>query len=146
MSAAQKIRTGLVMVPFLLIALSGCGSARYVVQDPQGGIVAIPSNSNYWPTHYRDGAEKLMRQKCPAGYIIDREEEVVVGQTTTGSTRTDTNSYDVGRRRFAPAGTVTVSDTRHTTNTKDQTEYRITFHAKDAAPDSPPIRVTGGTQ
>lgn len=64
------------------VSLVGCGSARYVSTGSEGGVLAIPSNSNSWPTYYRDKAEALMRAKCPNGYIIEHEEEAVTGSVT----------------------------------------------------------------
>ncbi len=43
----------------LLVTVSGCGSARMIQSSPDGGVVAIPNNSNAWPYQYRDHAEKL---------------------------------------------------------------------------------------
>src|SRR5215472_4112557 len=110
---SKNLRAAVLLVPLALAGLSGCGGARYIVQDQDGGVVAIPSNTNYWPMHYRDEAEKLMKQKCPQGYIIDREQEVVVGQTTTGSDNTDTRSYDLPGGKKQPSGAVTTTTTSH---------------------------------
>ncbi|MGL4551367.1 MAG: hypothetical protein ACRC33_09270 [Gemmataceae bacterium] len=72
-----------------LVALAACAAllgtgclstARFVEARPDGGIVAIPSNSNAWPAYHRDAATKLMADKCPNGYTIVMEKEVVVGQ------------------------------------------------------------------
>jgi hypothetical protein len=107
----------------MLVTLSGCGSARLIQSGPDGGVVAIPSNSNYWPMKYRDNAEKLMVQKCPNGYIIVKEEEVVVGQKTTTSEQTD---------RITPTGYKDNRDrtmTSSVTSTQAETEFRITFRA-----------------
>ena len=52
--------------------------------------MAIPSNSNQWPTYYRDKAEKLIGEKCPDGYEVVMEEEVVTGQVTHIESRTKT--------------------------------------------------------
>ncbi len=51
-----------------------------IQSSPEGGIVAIPSNCNSWPYNYRDHAEKLMAMRCPGGYDIVGEQEVIVGQ------------------------------------------------------------------
>lgn len=56
----------------------GCASARYIVKEADGGIVAIPANSE----RNREKAVDLMQQHFPAGYVIEREEETVIGQTT----------------------------------------------------------------
>lgn len=61
----------------LLSAVCGCGpGVHFVRQTPEGGVVALPANSNHWPTYYRNQAVELMRQKCPNGYKIDGEELV----------------------------------------------------------------------
>src|SRR5262249_27995331 len=142
MSFVPRFSAPLIFGSILLVTLSGCGDARFVAQDQFGGVVAIPSNSNSWPTHFREKAEKLMTQKCPQGYNIDREEEAVVGQTTTASTNTDTRTYDLQNGRRAPAGSLATSTTNRSVAVQNQTEYRITFHAKNAVP--APVRFTAG--
>jgi len=62
--------------------LVGCQSARYVLKEPDRGVVAIPVSALNWPVNHRKAAEKLMADHFPEGYVIDREEEVVVGQRT----------------------------------------------------------------
>jgi hypothetical protein len=112
----------------VLISVSGCGGARMIQSGPDGGVVAIPSNSNYWPCKYRDSAVRLMEQKCPNGYQVVREEEVVVGQKSTTSEQTD---------HITPAG---FKDNRErtttsvTTTTRPETEYRITFRSLPTGP------------
>jgi hypothetical protein len=67
------------------LALAGCAStsdARYVYQDGEFGVVAIPRNTSEGPTHYRQQAESLMAQHFPEGYEIVRAEEVVEGSRT----------------------------------------------------------------
>jgi hypothetical protein len=141
MSLAIRSRIMLVASLFMA-ALSGCGDARFVAQDQYGGVVAIPYNNNYWPMHYREEAEKLMAQKCPQGYVIDHEEEVVIGQTTTAGTSTDTRNYDLPGGNRSPAGSLTSTTTNRSVSVQDKTEYRITFHAKNAAP-APTVIQTG---
>jgi hypothetical protein len=46
----------------LLAGVMGCGSARLIQLAPDGGVVAIPSNSNAWPFCYRDDADRLMAE------------------------------------------------------------------------------------
>src|SRR5882672_790752 len=123
MSTAMRVRAALLLAPLFLAGTIGCGSARYVMQDQHGGVVAIPSNNNSWPTHYRDEAEKMMKQKCPQGYVIEREEEVVVGQTTTDKTDTDTKSYDLPGGRKSPPSTLTTTTTGRSVAVQDKTEY-----------------------
>lgn len=105
----------------LLAAVAGCGSARLVRSSPDGGVVAIPSNSNSWPFYYRRDAEKLMAQQCPNGYKIVEEGEVVVGKKAA-------TSESVDRDRTTTSKVTTVSD---------QKEWRITFRSLDAS--SPPV-------
>ena len=53
-----------------------------MMRNQDYGVVAIPGNYNSWPLKYRESAEELMAEHFPAGYVIDHEEEYVVGQTT----------------------------------------------------------------
>jgi hypothetical protein len=76
----------------LLIPLViGCGTTkgvRYVYQDKNFGVIAIPENTDHWPTKYRTQADKLMDSHFPGGHEIVRAEEVVEGSrvlTTQGS-------------------------------------------------------------
>ncbi len=78
------------LVSAMMSAGVGCMQARYVLLEADGGAIAIPHNSNAWPCYFRDQAETLMKARCPQGYLIEREEEVVVGQTV--HTDTDTES------------------------------------------------------
>jgi hypothetical protein len=54
--------------------LMGCSQVRLVRDAPDGGVVAIPNNTNQWPTYYRNRAEQLMKRKCPEGYVIVSEQ------------------------------------------------------------------------
>lgn len=119
----------LAWAPLVLLTV-GCESARLVHSDSQGGCVAIPSNYNGWPCHYRDEAEKLMRQKCPQGYVIEREEEVVVGQTSTTHTDREGANQELGRNSGL---TLNSERTRQRTEVQDKTEWRIWFRAATGA-------------
>jgi hypothetical protein len=130
MSRARQV---LPVAVLLLAGLSGCTTARLIESTPEGGVIAIPSNSNYWPMKYRDSAEKLMAQKCPNGYDIVYEKEVVVGQKTSTSELTDT----------APGGDPTMQKTRVVTTTRPETEYRIAFrNHRQPASAAPPAQIT----
>src|SRR5262245_34596741 len=77
----------------VILASGGCAtSARLVKWDQDGGVVAIPKNSNDWPSRYRDQAEAVMQNKCPRGYEVIREEEVPIGQTTHMHSDNDTKA------------------------------------------------------
>jgi len=77
-------------------------------------VVAIPQNDNSWPEKNRDHAETLMKEKCPHGYTVLNEEEVIVGGEV--------------QRSVARVGYVRV----HETSYEPQKEWRITFRSVDA--------------
>lgn len=117
------------------LASFGCAQARYVRLDATGGVVAIPTNTNVWPCYFRNSAEALMKQKCPEGYVIDHEEETSIGSEVTGRTASDTSSvsaYLLGAQI-------------HTTESRDLTEWRITFHSKNEIRQEPVRPVGCGT-
>jgi hypothetical protein len=67
------------------LAMSGCATtsdARYVYQDHDFGVVAIPRNTPQGREKYRQQAEVLMAQHFPQGYEIVRAEEVPAGTRT----------------------------------------------------------------
>jgi hypothetical protein len=110
--------------------LTGCNSARYVTIESTGGVVAIPSNTNFWPTFNRRHAEELMQARCPAGYVIEREEEVVVGTTQSVDTTTNTKGdATLAALRIAPV----TQETQQKTTSQNMTEWRIYYRRKDAA-------------
>ena len=86
----------------------GCGAARFVAVDGNGGVIALPANNE----SSREKAVKMMNEKCPGGFLIDHEEEAQVGTVTSSST-----SYGT----YAVHGSQT---------TRAETEWRITFHCK----------------
>ena len=108
----------------LVLALSGCVSARYVLKDSNSGVVAMPSNSNSWPSHHRDKAEALMREQFPNGYVIELEEEAVVGQQTDFKEDRDGGSVKLGKFEI---GTGKRSGTQTTVN---QNEWRIHYRRR----------------
>jgi hypothetical protein len=131
-----------------LVVWCGCAKPRLVRTSKDGGVVAIPSNSNQWPTYYRDKAEKLMREKCPDGYEIVQEEEVVTGQVTHMTSQTKTKeapSLDLGKVAYdsrdpdnnaASLAGVSIplgkkqEDVDATTDSQDVTEYHIHYRPK----------------
>jgi hypothetical protein len=69
-----------------LVAISmGCANhnrVRYVYQDRDFGVIGMPENTDFWPTHYRRQGEKLMAAHFQEGYEIIRAEEVIEGDRT----------------------------------------------------------------
>jgi hypothetical protein len=98
--------------------------------------VAIPHNDDTWPEHNREHAVAMMKEKCPHGYTILNEEEVVVGQVQ--HTQANSDHVAPGLRR-----------TSETTSVEDKKEFRITFCSADAPAPAPvvtgPVRQTGVT-
>src|SRR5207244_3199008 len=107
----------------LALGLTGCAGPRFVSQDQFGGVIAMPSNSDDWPTHYRTKAEQMMARKCPQGYVVVHEEEVIVGQSTVGRDDSDTRTRDIPGRHHSDLE-VTSTETTHSTTTPDITDWR----------------------
>lgn len=78
------------IILLLLIGFSACSSARHVVIETGGGVVAMPSNR---PGN-REKAMELIGARCPGGFDIVREEEVPVGQVFRGETEERTDRPD----------------------------------------------------
>ncbi len=78
-------------VGLVWLAVAGCATppvARYVYQDNEFGVVAIPANTYFTKLNFRGEADELMMRHFPEGYEIVRAEEVDEGQRT----------IDVGRK------------------------------------------------
>ena len=112
------------------IALSGCNSARLVTVEKTGGVVAIPNNTNNWPSYNRQHAEELMQANCSGGgYVIDREEEFVTGTTQFVNTTTNTKGDRVlAALQIAPV----TQESQQQTTTQNHTEWRIWFNKVNA--------------
>jgi hypothetical protein len=70
-------------VGLLWLGVSGCIQpplARYVYQDGEYGVVAIPVNTYSGNLAFRSQAEALMARHFPEGYEIVRAEEVTEGE------------------------------------------------------------------
>src|SRR5262245_38280140 len=102
MSAARRL------LFVLVLGLGGCMSARFVSVGSDGGVVAVPDNSNGFPFYYRNQADKLIKERFPHGYTVVQEEEVATGTATVSA---------------ADAQKVT-------TTTQDVKGWRITSRAK----------------
>lgn len=107
-----------------VLGAGGCSTARLVSCDSTGGVVAMPSNTDMWPTHYRKSAEEIMAKKFPQGYVIEGEGEVVVGQRVT--------DHVTGNNNSAASTLFGINSENHDTQTHDIKEWQIRFRAKDA--------------
>jgi hypothetical protein len=128
--------TGVRKVYLLVLAglLAGCSQARFVHSDQWGGVIAIPNNSNQWPTYYQDQAKEMMKRQCPQGYVIEGEDEVVTGQTS--------QVYTEGNRDSVASAVFGVGEERKTISQHNITEWRIRYRAKDAPESVKPLKLT----
>lgn len=84
-------RRGAALSAVLLgVLCSACGGARPILVEPGGGIVALSGNSG----KSRTSALEIMREHCPAGHEIVREEEVPVGSRVREETTADLDRKD----------------------------------------------------
>ncbi len=130
MPTARKLR----LLALVVLLAGGCGQARYVMKDQWGGVVAIPNNSNRWPAYNRKHAEELMAQQFPQGYVIEGENEVVVGQQSQVHTTADPFM-------LSPFGGETQMVSR-----RNLTEWHIRFRAKDAPKNLAPLALVPNGQ
>lgn len=118
----------LVAVAVVLTGLSGCATpARYVEQGRDGGVVAIPNNSDAWPTHNRREALALIEKHVGPDYEIVHQGEVAVGQRTNNNQQIKREQTFNSTMPFAPAQKDTIDNV---TTTQDVTEFRITYRKK----------------
>ena len=92
------------------LLVSGCAGPRFVEVDRSGAVVAIPANTNTWPTYHRDKLDAMLRERFPNGYEIVSEEEVVTG--SVAHTRAHTQMREPPRLMLAGAEDTT-RGTRH---------------------------------
>lgn len=60
----------------MVAGLSGCASAKIIQKDPNAVVVAIPENTDSWPSHYRPAADALAKQAL-GGPVVAVTEGVV---------------------------------------------------------------------
>jgi hypothetical protein len=109
-----------------LFALAGgCASpARYVEKQVDSGIVAVPSNTNAWPSYNMREAYALIEKHVGPHYEIVEQREVVTGQSTSNNTQVNTDPVANGRN---PALVGEKQTATSTTTQKDLTEWRIWY-------------------
>jgi hypothetical protein len=113
MSVVRNVRA---VVLLALVGACGCASPRFVSVGPEGGTIAMPSNSSY----YRREAFRLLDEKYPGGYVIDHEGEVVVGQVLTNHTTDHETGFGHELERHSEVN--------------NKTEWHIDFHPKGIEP------------
>lgn len=120
------------------IGTVGCGNARYIQKDVNGGVIAM-SADNRWN---REKAEKLMKEHVGAGYQVVEEKEVITGQVTTN--HSDTQN-ELGVHSAIPILPASKQITTTTTSSRDVTEWQITYR-RGGLPSAveQPIQQTGG--
>jgi hypothetical protein len=119
---------GLVVVAGLASGSFGCATAHYVSKQPDGGVVAIPANTNMWPFKYRDEADALIRRHVGPDFEIVGEQQVVTGTRVTNSEQTQKDLVYNKKRPDQPAGEV---DTKTgTTTASNTTEWQITYRRR----------------
>jgi hypothetical protein len=103
----------------LAAGLSGCASpARYIEKSGDSGVVAIPANTNVWPTYYQTEAMAKIRAHVGPNFEIVEEREVATGKTTV-------NNEQVNNDKLLNKQTI-----NNLTTTQDVTEWRIAYRKK----------------
>jgi hypothetical protein len=128
----------------VLAALSGCaGPARYIERQADTGVVAIPANTDAWPTYNRREAFALIQKHVGPNFEIIEEREVATGQKTFNNQQVNNEQTFNTSNPFLPANKQTV---QNTTTTADVTEYRIAYRRAAGAPGMGGGTLPGGAQ
>ncbi len=114
----------LLIVGGLTTCSVGCQSARYVSRQSDSGVIAIPSNSNSWPFHYRQEAETLIRQHVGPDYEIVDEREVVTGTRVTNDEHTQRDLTPNKKQPNMPGERIATTGTATSSNVS---EWQITY-------------------
>jgi hypothetical protein len=145
MCGRMGVRIVLALAGVLMTGCASTSDARYVYQDGEFGVVAIPRNTPQDAHHYREQAEALMAHHFPQGYEIVRAEEVPQGSRTLTVGQTGTSE-------LAPAVTphllallkIGGSMTRNQADTLSLTECRI-IYKKAEHPEAVPTSLSTAT-
>ena len=92
--------------------------AHFVEKTGDSGVVAIPANTNVWPTYYQTEAMAKIREHVGPNFEIVHEGLVQTGKTTV-------NNEHLNNDRMLNNQTINT-----TTTTQDMTEWRITYRKK----------------
>jgi hypothetical protein len=129
-TAMNRLMWGLLLV---ICGSSGCASqARFIEQNADSGVVAIPSNTDSWPTYNRRAALALIEKHIGPHYEIVERREVATGTATTNNQNVNNEQTWNSSNPLLPANKQTVTTT---TTTRDVTEWRIAYRRK-AMPNS----------
>lgn len=123
-------RFGVVLL-LAAVAAGGCAApAKYIEKRADSGVVAVPDDSDSWPTYNRRAALDKIQQHVGPNYEILDERRVVTGQTTQASQQTQ-NDYTLNKRNPAQPGER--QTTTGTATQQDVTQWQITYRRKPAA-------------
>jgi len=118
-------------VAALLAALSGCASpARYVERTGDTGVVAIPANTDSFPSYNRSEAMALIHKHVGGNFEIMEEREVATGKKTFNDQHVNNEQTWNTSNPLLPANKQSV---QNTTTTQDVTEWRIAYRKKTPA-------------
>jgi hypothetical protein len=120
------MKRGIAVAIVCVVALAGgcAGPARYVDKKADSGVVAIPSNTDMWPFHYRQEALTLIQQHVGPYYEIVEERQVVTGQQTRNEQTTTTDQL---ANKKNPNQTGERQTTSGSVLTQNTTEWQITY-------------------
>jgi hypothetical protein len=113
-----------------LLVLMGCADpvARQVLRTRDAGVVAIPDNTDRYPNYNRSQALDIINDHVGRRYEIEKEEEFVLGATTTNESAVRKRN---GWNWIVPWRLSEEAATTNTSNTRNQTEYRIHYRRGD---------------
>lgn len=119
-------------VVVVLGSLSGCASpARYVERTGDSGIVAIPANTDAWPSYNRREAMALIQKHVGGNFEIIEEREVPTGKRTLNDQQVNNGQSH--------------QTVQNTTTTQDVTEWRIAYRRKAAQTGMPMSSMPGAS-
>ncbi len=109
----------------VVAGLSGCTAPQVIRQDQSSVVLAIPENTNVWPTYYQDEA-KAMAGKIISDPVLVSSQRVKVGESITNTQ--DSTRRDIGGTNNQPrVGEVTSAS--NTTSVSDRNEFHLEFRS-----------------
>lgn len=140
-------RVSVLMLLATFAAAGGCAApAKYIEKRADGGVVAVPDDTDCWPSYNRRAALEKIQQHVGADYVITDERRVVVGQTTMGNGQSTTTNHTLNPKNPAyPAQQTQTTTGSSTAMTQDVTQWQITYQRKPASTADGSVRPAGGT-